>query len=101
MSKIFYFSLMMGLAGLLAAGCTSIKSYARSETRFCDCLSGVLAPADEFCTEWSRAATEKAEIMDKRMKRLLKFNPQRALKLQAQLDTIRLERQRCLEALQR
>ena len=77
----------------------SLKAYAKAEQNYCDCLSGVLAPADEFCVEWSQDVTETREKLEQKLKRLEQQNPEQAAAMQIEADTIQAQRQRCLEAI--
>ncbi|MBI3135383.1 MAG: hypothetical protein HYZ14_11975 [Bacteroidetes bacterium] len=86
------------LSGALLSGCVSVKEYAQAEKNLCDCLSGALAPADEFCAEWNRQVADEWEKLDRKMKRLQVFNIEKALEIQVEIDSVKAARQVCLEA---
>jgi hypothetical protein len=86
------------LIGVLLAGCISVKQYAQAEENLCDCLSGILAPADEFCVEWNREVAHAWEKLEQKMKRIQASNPHKALEMQAEIDSVKVKREDCMEA---
>ncbi len=94
--EILRFGLLISITA--AESCVSVKEYAQAEKNLCDCLSGVLAPADEFCAEWNRQVADEWEKLDRKMKRLQVFNIEKALEIHVEIDSVKAARQVCLEA---
>jgi hypothetical protein len=84
-----------------AGSCVSTRDYAHAEQDRCDCLSGIKAPADEFCTEWNEKVVREKERLDRRMAGLSTRNAEKYEALLLEISHIQEERDTCLARIAR
>jgi hypothetical protein len=95
-------ALCLGIIFLLLFGsCVSTKNYAQAEKDLCDCLSGMKAPADEFCTKWNTKVSTEKEQLDRRMAGLSTRKPEKYEVLLLEISLIEEERDTCRAKLAR
>ena len=86
---------------LFLFSCVSTNPYAKAEKDLCDCLSGIKAPADEFCSEWNQRLYDEKEKLDQKMNRLARIRPGKFIRLQREMDKIKVERDTCMKRISR
>lgn len=96
------FCVLTVFTGILTINsCITVEKYAQAEQDLCDCLSGIKAPADEFCMEWSNKADHTLKRLDRKMARMsVKCSAKYEIWL-LKLNLVKSERDSCLAAISR
>lgn len=69
----------------------TLKQYEQAEKNLEDCVSGVRAPADEFCSKDSHVWTEAQEEMENYLKKLKRTNPKKYEKWSKEVSRVNVK----------
>jgi len=98
---------MLVLIGILLLGLVyscKLRGYDRSQRQLCECLSGVRAPADEFCTKWNENSRKWQTRVDAEIAKyalVLEGFPAARPKFWSKYCLIKAERDTCMARISR